>query len=245
MEGQVKISSNINFIDETVVTVRLNQLYDSVILDTVEEYFVVKNGNMEGIIKIPSRWGATELEIVLLVEAGNTQVKQPKEFNDLYGSKLEKIIEIRSSKNNSKPITMNSVHYYKALKDGHYSYEIQNDYHRYPDYESVENANKIRFKNSCKVYSYAVLQKDSDKMKYTPIKISGKIFDIWEEGMSTYILLTSGSNLNNVAIIFDEHIPYYKGDNITIWGRISGFYSYISVAGYNITVPKIGAEIWQ
>lgn len=244
-EGQVKISSDISFINGTILTVKLSQMYDNEEFDAVEEYLIVKEGRMEGIIKIPAGWGATELKTTIFVEAGNEKVEQSKEFYNLYGVKLENIIEVRSSKNNSKPTIMHNVHYYRELKEGHYCYEIQNDYHSYPDYESVKDANKIRLKNSCKVYSYAVLQKDSDKMKDKPIKISGRIFDTWEEGRYTYILLATSSNLDNVAIIVDEHIPYYKGDNITIWGRIRGFYSYISVAGYNITIPKITAEIWQ
>ncbi|MZP28714.1 hypothetical protein GTO91_03140 [Heliobacterium undosum] len=113
--------------------------------------------------------------------------------------------------------------------------------------EEKRKQEKADFINSCQTYEYRVLNKNPDALKGNRIKTRGKIMQIQESGNSTFILLETTNNgydiwTDNVAVLYEGKIDVYENDKITLWGEITGSFSYESVARYNITVPAVRAK---
>ena len=105
--------------------------------------------------------------------------------------------------------------------------------------EKKENAQELRF---------AELNKNPDKHAGTYIKYQGEILQIMEDETSTDIRLavtkdSYGYDYNDVVYVtFEGTTPFLDEDIVTIYGKVSGAYSYESTAGYQITLPLIEAE---
>jgi tetratricopeptide (TPR) repeat protein len=104
----------------------------------------------------------------------------------------------------------------------------------------------VNYKNSCKTLEYKVLNKNPDSLKGTKVKLKGKIMQIQESNNSTFMLLEvtyKGYDIwsDNVAVAYAGKVEAYDGDVITLWGEVTGAFSYKSKAGWNLTVPGVRA----
>lgn len=106
--------------------------------------------------------------------------------------------------------------------------------------EKKANAQELRF---------AELNKNPDKHVGVYLKYQGEILQIMEDENSTELRLAVtkdayGYDYNDVVYVtFEGTTPFLDEDIVTIYGTVSGAYTYESTAGYQITLPLIEAEI--
>lgn len=106
--------------------------------------------------------------------------------------------------------------------------------------EKKANAQELRF---------AELNKNPDKHVGVYLKYQGEILQIMEDETSTELRLAVtkdayGYDYNDVVYVtFEGTTPFLDEDIVTIYGTVSGAYTYESTAGYQITLPLIEAEI--
>lgn len=104
------------------------------------------------------------------------------------------------------------------------------------------------YKAKCTTYEYRVLDKDADKLSGEYIRQRGQIIQIMEEASTTVIRLSVtrlsyGWSINDIVyVVYFGATEVYVDDVVTVWGQIAGQHTYTSVAGYNITVPRIDAK---
>jgi len=104
------------------------------------------------------------------------------------------------------------------------------------------------YKAKCKTYEYRVLDKDADKLSGEYIRQRGQIIQIMEETSTTVIRLSVTRlsyrwSINDIVyVVYPGATEVYVDDVVTVWGQIAGQHTYTSVAGYNITVPRIDAK---
>jgi len=107
------------------------------------------------------------------------------------------------------------------------------------------------YKASCKTYEFRVLKKDADSLKGERIKLKGEVLQILEQSGSADIRLavtrtSYGWSYNDVVyVVYLGTTDIYEEDVITVWGEVSGSYTYESIAGYNITLPLVRAKYLQ
>ncbi|QHT48013.1 hypothetical protein M662_16500 [Bacillus sp. SB49] len=103
-----------------------------------------------------------------------------------------------------------------------------------------DNAKDIRFKE---------LDKNPDKYSGDFLKYQGEIIQIMEDETSTVIRLavtkdSYGYDYNDVVYVtFDDTTPFVEEDIVTVYGTVSGSYTYESTAGHQITLPAMEAEV--
>lgn len=113
--------------------------------------------------------------------------------------------------------------------------------------EKKKQAEIQAYKDSCQSTSYKVLNKNPDGHKGENVKLKGQIMQIQEEKGQTFMLL-SITNLgygywtDQVAVAYYGKIDAYEEDVITVYGTVTGAFSYKSRAGWDITVPGVLAR---
>lgn len=107
-----------------------------------------------------------------------------------------------------------------------------------------------KYKNSCKKLTFEELARNPEKVKGTKVKLTGEVVQVSEN----YISIGMRVNITENEYGWYEdtvYIIYYpeggedkilEDDIITIYGTAEGEYSYTSVMGAYITIPKILAE---
>lgn len=103
------------------------------------------------------------------------------------------------------------------------------------------------YKNSCIKISYKVLNKNPDKLIGTKVRLTGKIMQIQEENNQTFMLIEvtyKGYDIwtDNVAVYYEGTINAYEDDVITLYGEVTGSFSYKSRAGWDMSVPGVLAK---
>lgn len=100
------------------------------------------------------------------------------------------------------------------------------------------------FKKACKTIPYKVLERDADSLIGKKVFYKGQVFTI--QASKNYSVVQLYVTYKGYDIWDDQAYMEYPGkmnvfkeDIIKIWGVVDGLYTYESVAGYNITVPKI------
>jgi len=120
----------------------------------------------------------------------------------------------------------------------------------YPTYNSNDTGNsylqkpasEAEYKGSCDEISYKKLEKAPNKRSGENYTFSGEVLQIQEEGNQTYIRLGVDAYGNDVIwVTYDGALDVYEGDYITIWGEVTGTYSYTSTANWHIDIPSIHA----
>lgn len=105
----------------------------------------------------------------------------------------------------------------------------------------------VDYKAGCQTYEYRVLNKNPDSLAGNQIKARGQVLQIQEDSGVTVmrVAITKGSFDiwdDAVMIVYAGKIDVYEKDLVTVWGEIEGSYTYKSVAGWDVTVPKITAK---
>ncbi|MEN6325838.1 MAG: hypothetical protein ABFD18_06490 [Syntrophomonas sp.] len=116
--------------------------------------------------------------------------------------------------------------------------------------EQLKQQEIANYKSSCQSLAYKVLNKNPDGLIGTKVMLHGQILQIQEDAGSTFMLLqvtSLGYDMwtDNVAISYSGAIDAYEDDIITIWGEVTGAFSYKSTAGWDLTVPGVEAKYVQ
>jgi tetratricopeptide (TPR) repeat protein len=149
---------------------------------------------------------------------------------------------------------MLAQHYQNAAKlfrSGEYE-EALTAYQNLGDYknskEQVAKIERIVLDKKAVRLSYGQLKKNPDSHAGTFVKYNGKIFSIREYGGKTEMQV----NVTNHGYGFwdDQIMVVYSGPTeleenrmVTFYGTVVGGYTYQSVAGWNMTVPLVNAEM--
>lgn len=115
------------------------------------------------------------------------------------------------------------------------------------------------YKNSCKKMSFKNLSRNPDKYKGEKLTYTGQVIQVQEDEH----LLDDNTTVNlRINVTKDKYglwtdtifatveIPkgadrILENDIITIWGKCEGKYSYTSVLGAEVTVPKIDIKYYK
>jgi predicted nucleic acid-binding Zn-ribbon protein len=127
----------------------------------------------------------------------------------------------------------------------------------------VAKANEKEFKASCKEITYKKLARNPDKFKGDHFKITGQVIqvldsDSWFDDSTTLRInitpeeneFAEGGVLWSDTIISAVTIPegadrILEDDVITLWGECKGAYTYDSVLGSSITLPRVDIEYYK
>lgn len=106
-------------------------------------------------------------------------------------------------------------------------------------------------KANAKTIDYPQLKKNPDRYKGEYVKYTGKIIQILEGKDITNIRLAVTETEfgydydDEIFIEYDGYTDYVDEDIITVYGEIYGTYTYVSQAGYNISLPGLIAEEFE
>lgn len=114
---------------------------------------------------------------------------------------------------------------------------------------SAEELKQLYISN-CKYISYSDLSRTPDDYKDSYVKFSGRVLQVCSEASSpiyysTYRVATSGNYDGVVYLCVDNYgsgSRILEDDYITFYGTFDGLYSYQTVLGASLTIPKIIAE---
>lgn len=103
-------------------------------------------------------------------------------------------------------------------------------------------------KASAQTIDYPHLKKNPDSYKGTYVKYTGQIVQILEGDGATNIRLSVtkdsyGYSINDIIFVeYDGTTDFVENDIVTVYGKITGDYSYTSQAGYDIHLPGLLAD---
>ncbi len=116
--------------------------------------------------------------------------------------------------------------------------------------EAKEEAEK-NFKNSCETYTFKEIARNPDKYKGKKVKFTGKVIQV-SEGILNSVDIRMDVTKNKYDFYEDTiycTYSYKKGESkilekdiITIYGTCEGDYTYTSILGANITLPRISVK---
>lgn len=97
------------------------------------------------------------------------------------------------------------------------------------------------YKAKCKTYSYDSLSRNPADYEGAYIKVSGKVL---QEQSGVYRVATKGNYDDVVYVTYmgDSGSRILEGDKVTIYGTYYGVYSYTTVMGASVTIPRITAK---
>lgn len=106
------------------------------------------------------------------------------------------------------------------------------------------------YKDGCQSISYDSLSRTPDVYEGTDVKFTGRVLQVCSEATSaeyysTYRVATSGRYDNVVMIYVDNYgsgTRILEDDWITFYGSYGGLYTYTTVLGASVTIPKIYVE---
>lgn len=115
------------------------------------------------------------------------------------------------------------------------------------------------YKNKCKTLSFKDLSRNPDKHKGEKLKYTGQVIQVqedehWLDDNTTVDLRINVTKdkygLWDDTIYATVELPknadrILEDDIITIWGECDGKYSYTSVLGSDVTLPKINIEYYS
>lgn len=107
-----------------------------------------------------------------------------------------------------------------------------------------------KYKNSCKKLTFEELARNPEKIRGNKVKLTGEVIQVSENDISIGMRVNITKNEygwyeDTVYIIYypeEEEDKILEDDIITIYGTAEGEYSYTSIMGAYITIPKILAE---
>lgn len=128
-----------------------------------------------------------------------------------------------------------------------------------PTTKAKKKVSAKAYKNNCKTLSFKDLSRNPDKHKGEKLKYTGKVIQVqedehWLDDNTTVDLRINVTKdeygLWNDTIYATVELPknadrILEDDIITIWGECDGKYSYTSVLGSDVTLPKINIEYYS
>ena len=114
---------------------------------------------------------------------------------------------------------------------------------------TAEEMKQLYIKN-CKSIAYTSLERTPGEYEGEYVKFSGYVVQVCSEASSalyysTYRVATSGRYNNVVYLVVDNYgsgTRILEDDYITFYGTFDGLYTYTTVRGDQITIPKVMAE---
>ena len=109
---------------------------------------------------------------------------------------------------------------------------------------------KAQYISQCQSIPYDSLARTPDNYKGTKVKMSGYVVQVCAEATSAdyysaYRVATSGRYKNVVLLMVDNYgsgSRILEGDHISFYGTADGLYTYETVRGDSVTIPKITAK---
>jgi len=106
------------------------------------------------------------------------------------------------------------------------------------------------YKNSCKKYSFNTIARNPDKYDGKKMKFTGEVIQVLEVGDTVTIRLNVTKNEygwyeDTIYCVYNYtsgESKILEDDIITIWGECKGDYSYTSIFGATITLPKVDVK---
>ena len=128
-----------------------------------------------------------------------------------------------------------------------------------PTTKAKKKVSAKAYKNNCKTLSFKDLSRNPDKHKGEKLKYTGKVIQVQEDEhwlddnttVDVRINVTKDEyGLWDDTIFATVELPknadrILEDDIITIWGECDGKYSYTSVLGSDVTLPKINIEYYS
>ena len=128
-----------------------------------------------------------------------------------------------------------------------------------PTTKAKKKVSAKAYKNSCKTLSFKDLSRNPDKHKGEKLKYTGQVIQVQEDEHwlddNTTVDLRINVTKDEYGIWKDTifaTVELPKGadriledDIITIWGKCAGKYSYTSVLGAEVTLPKIDTRYYK
>lgn len=119
--------------------------------------------------------------------------------------------------------------------------------------EKVEKEQQeSNFKAECKAYTFEELARNPENIKGQKVKLTGEVIQTsesnWNKSVDLRINITKNSygyysdTIYATYILPDGADKILEDDIITIWGTAEGDYSYTSVLGSKVTLPKINVS---
>ena len=140
-----------------------------------------------------------------------------------------------------------------TAEEGTYDFTVEaklKGYNAHSEDISIERTMSAAEKRaSAKTISFAQLEKNPDKYDGEYVKYTGEILQISEGYFMTGIRLavtqTSYGWYSADDVIWVEYVgttDFVEEDVVTVYGEITGTYSYTSIAGWEITIPAMEAD---
>ena len=114
---------------------------------------------------------------------------------------------------------------------------------------------ETNFKTECKEYTFEQLARNPENVKGQKVKLSGEVIQTAESSWSNAIDLRINITKNEYGYYSDTIYATYtlpegndkvlENDIVTIWGTSEGDYSYTSVLGSKVTLPRINISYLQ
>lgn len=128
-----------------------------------------------------------------------------------------------------------------------------------PTAKAKKKVSAKAYKNKCKTLSFKDLSRNPDKHKGEKLKYTGQVIQVqedehWLDDKTTVDLRINVTKdeygLWDDTIYATVELPknadrILEDDIITIWGECDGKYSYTSVLGSDVTLPKINIEYYS
>lgn len=128
-----------------------------------------------------------------------------------------------------------------------------------PTAKAKKKVSAKAYKNKCKTLSFKDLSRNPDKHKGEKLKYTGQVIQVqedehWLDDNTTVDLRINVTKdeygLWDDTIYATVELPknadrILEDDIITIWGECDGKYSYTSVLGSDVTLPKINIEYYS
>ena len=115
--------------------------------------------------------------------------------------------------------------------------------------EQVTAIPEDEYKASAVEIDYETLARNPEQMKGQRVKLSGKVFQVFESGRSTQIHLHMNRAefgwRDSVYVFYDRPKGadrILEDDMITIWGDVKGLQTLQTILGSEITVPSVTAR---
>lgn len=110
--------------------------------------------------------------------------------------------------------------------------------------------NETEYKDECIEKSYEELARNPDNVKGTKVKVTGEVIQVTEYNnkIELRVNITKEEYGYYTDTIYVTYVPkagedkILEDDIVTIWGISEGDYSYTSIMGSKVTLPKIDAK---
>lgn len=109
---------------------------------------------------------------------------------------------------------------------------------------------KDQYAKKCETYTYEQIARDPEKYRGKYAKLTGEVFQVMEGG-DDYTLLVNITKQNyfqddSVYVAYTKHTSdesrILEDDVVTMYGELSGTYTYETVMGAEVTIPLLLAE---